>query len=37
LPLLGAAMVLAGIGDIAIAWFLRRRLQRGDRNAGRQG
>ena len=36
-PLLGAAMVLAGIGDIAIAWFLRRRLERGDRKAGGQG
>lgn len=30
-PLLGAAMVLAGLGDIAIAAFLRRRLERGPR------
>jgi hypothetical protein len=34
-PLLGAAMVLAGVGDIAIAAFLRRRLERTDRQAGR--
>lgn len=27
-PLLGAAMFLAGLGDIAIAAFLRRRLDR---------
>lgn len=35
-PLLGAAMVLAGIGDIAIAAFLRRRLERADRKLGGQ-
>jgi len=36
-PLLGAAMFLAGIGDIAIAAFLRRRLERSDRRARRTG
>ncbi len=30
-PLLGAAMVLAGVGDLAIAAFLRRRLERSGR------
>jgi len=31
IPLLGAAMVLAGLGDIAIAAFLRRRLEKSER------
>ncbi|MDH3915907.1 MAG: hypothetical protein OES37_07090 [Chromatiales bacterium] len=30
-PLIGIAMVLAGAGDIVIAAFLRRRLEREDR------
>ena len=37
IPLLGAAMVLAGIGDIAIAAFLRKRNERADRRAGGSG
>jgi energy-converting hydrogenase Eha subunit G len=31
MPLLGPAMLLAGLGDIAIAAFLRRRLERSER------
>ena len=36
-PLLGAAMFLAGLGDIAIAAFLRKRNERADRRAGGSG
>lgn len=37
MPLFGAAMVLAGVGDIAIAAFLRKRMQRADRGSARSG
>ena len=36
-PLLGAAMFLAGLGDIAIAAFLRKRLERSERQGRRTG
>lgn len=33
-PMIGIAMVLAGIGDILIAGFLQRRLERDSRSGG---
>lgn len=37
MPLLGAAMALAGVGDIGIAAFLRKRIEKQDRRARRSG